>query len=262
MRHGGRCKAPPWLGGQSSIHNSVTSSAPTPSKRLSRRTVMLAVALVAVIAAVLIATLGGGGGGKGAGGGHDRRARIARHAGGARNAQSDNELAAAYLGISPEALRRRLRRGETLNEVAESTPGRSPRELMRTVLAYRAAELRKAGLTRAQAQEQEQRLREKLTRKLHRTRRLGAALAPASRYLGIDEARLRAQLRSGRTIAQVAAAHGHSREELLAGLMRVRERRLAAQRRAGTITAAEERKALALMRRRAERLIDISVGRP
>ncbi|HXB15789.1 MAG TPA: hypothetical protein VNV44_08595 [Solirubrobacteraceae bacterium] len=237
----------------------MTSSAPTPSKRLSRRTVMLAVALLAVIAAVVIATLGGG---KGGGGGHDRRARIARQAGRAGGAQSDIQLAASYLGLSPEVLRRRLRRGETLNEVAESTPGRSPRELMRTVLAYRSAELRKAGLTRAQAQAQEQQLREKLTSELRRSRRLGAALAPASKYLGISEAQLRAQLRSGRTIAQVAAAHGHSRAQLLDGILRVHEKRLHAQRRAGTITAADESKALALLRRRAERLIDIRLSRP
>jgi hypothetical protein len=219
---------------------------------------MLAVALLAVIAAVLIVALGGGGKGHG----HDRRARIARSSAGAGNVQSDTQLAASYLGLSPEALRRRLRRGETLDEVAESIPGRSPRQLMRTVLAYRAAELRKEGLTSVQVRDRQQQLREKLTGELHRTRRIGAALAPASRYLGIDEAQLRAQLRSGRTIAQVAAADGHSRAQLLAGIVRVREKRLEAQRRAGTITPAEQRRALALLRKRAERLIDIDFGGP
>jgi len=220
---------------------------------------MLAVALLAVIAAVLIVTLGGAGNGHG----HDRRARIARRSAGAGKVQgSDAQLAASYLGLSPEALRRRLRRGETLNEVAESIPGRSPRELMRTVLAHRTAELRKQGLTPAQVRDQQQHLREELTRQLRRTRRIGAALGPASRYLGIEQAQLRAQLRSGRTIAQVAAAHGHSRAELLAGILRVHAQRLEAQRRAGTITAAEARRALALLRKRAERLIDISFGGP
>jgi hypothetical protein len=214
---------------------------------------MLAVALLAVIAAVLILTLGGSGGG-----GHHRRERTARQA--TRTGHSDAQLAASYLGLSPAALRRRLRQGETLSEVAESIPGHSPRELIQTVLAYRAAELRKRGLTPAQVREREAELRDSLSGALRRKRRLGAALAPASRYMGISPARLRTELRAGRTLAQIAAAHGHSRAELLAGLERARAKRLGAARRAGTITPAQEREALAVLRRRDERLIDAGLS--
>jgi hypothetical protein len=208
---------------------------------------MLAVALAAIVAAVLIVTLSGGG--------HARHARAPAGAG-----QSETQVAASYLGLAPGTVRHRLRSGETLAEVAESTTGHSSRGLLRKLLAYRAAELSKQGLTPAEVHEREARMRAQLESQLRRTRRVGAALAPASRYLGVTEAQLRAQLRSGRTLAQVAAAHGRSRSELIAGILRLRRARLQAARRGGQITAAEERSAIVLLRRRIARAVDAKTG--
>src|SRR5689334_10381577 len=113
---------------------------------------MLAVALLAVVAAVLIVALGG-----------NENTRRGRPAGAvAAGGKSATQLASGYLGVEPSKLRRRLRSGETLAEVAESTPGHSARGLMHTLLAYRAAELRAQGVPPGEARIQERKLRVKL----------------------------------------------------------------------------------------------------
>src|SRR5689334_18838686 len=98
----------------------MTQGAQKPGGRVSRRTVMLAVALAAVIAAVLIVTLSGGSSGDK----HRRHAQGGTATAPARGA-TDSQLASSYLGIPKATLRQRLRKGETLAEIAESTPGRS-----------------------------------------------------------------------------------------------------------------------------------------
>jgi hypothetical protein len=213
---------------------------------------MLAVALVAVIAAVLVLELGGGGHSGG------RRARSAAVP--PAKQHSATEAAASYLGLGTSTLRHRLRAGETLAEVADSTPGHSSRGLLHALMAYRAAELSRQHLTPAQVRAKESQLRERLKTQLRHARRIGAALAAASRYLGVSEAALRAQLRSGHTLAEVAAAHGHSRDELIEGILHVRRARLDAAVKAHQITPAEERTALSLLRRRIARAVEAKTG--
>ncbi len=210
---------------------------------------MLAVALAAVIAGVLIVTLSGGGK-------HSRHGRAGKPAAAPAVGASDSQLAASSLGLPKATLRARLRKGETLAEIAESTPGHSSGALVRSLLAYRVAELHGRGLTAAQVHEAKVRLRTRLTAELRRTRRVGATLPAASRYLGMSEAQLRAQLRSGHTLVQVASAHGHTRAQLVAGILAVRKARLDAVRRSGQITASEERAAVKLLRKRIERAVD------
>ena len=96
---------------------------------------MLAIALLAVIAAVLISTLGGG-----------SKHHASRQA---STGEGPTASAASYLGVGAATVRRRLRSGETLAEIADSTPGRSSRGLLRAMLAERAAELTKQGLSPA-----------------------------------------------------------------------------------------------------------------
>ena len=201
---------------------------------------MLAVGLAAVIAGVLIVTLNGDS--------PHGKSRPAR--GGGRSA---TQVASAYLGVDPSTLRRRLRGGETLEEVAQSTPNHSSQGLVRALLAYRAAELRKQGLSPSEVRARESQLRTKLKAQVERKRRVGAVIGPAAAYLGLSEAQLRVQLRAGHTIADVAAAHGHSRAELIEALLRVRRERLEAALRRGALTKAQERKTLELLRRRIER---------
>src|SRR5947209_6901719 len=113
---------PCWPGGQSSIHKSMT----TPERAPSRRSLMLAVALLAVIAAVLVATLG------------DGRSHHAGRATAASSGRSVAQAAASYLGLSRSELRRRLHNGETLEEIARSTPHHSAQGLLASVTAARA----------------------------------------------------------------------------------------------------------------------------
>ena len=194
---------------------------------------MLGVALLAVIAAVLIIALSGGSS-------HSKKSTKNAPAG----APSAAQAASSYLGIGVNTVRRRLRNGETLEEIANSTPGHSAQALEREILAARSAELSKHGATPAQTAAAVHRLRRRLRAQLRRQRRSGALVRSASRYLGIDEAALREQLRSGKSLAQVAEAHGHSREQLVEGIIRGRigSARNGAQH--GQITRAEEKRAI------------------
>ena len=217
-------------------------------RRVTRKTLMLAVALVAIVAAVLVLALGG------------RSGHHAARSASAHGGQSATATAASYLGLDAGALRRRLRSGETLAQIAESTPGHSSRGLLHAVLARRTAELAKQGLTPAELRDRVSQLRTKLRAQLRRRRRVGGALAAASSYLGVTQAELRTQLRSGRTLAQIAAAHGHSRAELIAGIVQVRRARLDKAVKAGQISAADERVALHQLRQRIARQIEAKLG--
>jgi hypothetical protein len=229
----------------------MTQGAQKPA-RVSRRTVMLAVALAAVIAAVLIVTLSGGGS---SGGKHGRHAQGGTATAPARGA-TDSQLASSYLGIPKATLRQRLRKGETLAEIAESTPGRSSRKLLRLLLAHRVAELRRHGASAAKVREAKTRLHARLTAELRSMRRVGATLPAAAQYLGVSESQLHAQLRSGRTLAQVADAHGHTRAQLVAAILAARKVRLDVAREKGQLTAAEEQVAVKQLRKRIERAVD------
>lgn len=206
---------------------------------------MLAVALVAVVAGVLIVTLGGDGS-------HAKRHNAAAGGG----AQSAAKSASSYLGIGLNTVRQRLRNGETLEEIADSTAGHSSGALVGAIVAERAAQLHEQGATPAQTAAAVRRLRARLRRQLRRKHRSGALVRSASRYLGIEESALREQLRSGKTLAQVASAHGHSRQELIEGVMRGRIATIESLRKHGQISRAEEKSALRLLRVKVVRAVD------
>jgi len=205
---------------------------------------MLAVALLAVIAAVLVLTLGGGSS-------HPGRSPASRAAGG----QNATQAAAAYLGLGASTLRRRLRNGETLEEIAESTPHHSAHGLVASVIAARSAELRAKGLTPAEIHASVARLRARMRAQLRRARHGSAVVHSAARSLGVSESDLRAELRSGKTLAQIAAAHGVSRTQLVEDYVRSRRAALDAARHAGQLTQAGEQRALRALRRRFARML-------
>jgi hypothetical protein len=211
---------------------------------MTRKTLMLAVALLAVIAAVLVLTLGGS------------SKHHASRAASAGVSQSAAASAASYLGLDTATVRRRLRSGETLEQIAESTPGHSSQGLLHAVLAKNAAELAKQGLSPAAVRAKQNELRAKLNAKLRRKARVRGSLAAASSYLGISEQQLRSQVRSGHTLAQIAIAHGHTPAQLVEGMVKVRRARLEAAVKAGQITAGDERLALHQLRKRIARQIE------
>jgi hypothetical protein len=106
------------------------------------------------------------------------------------------------------------------------------------------------------------RVRAKVVREVDRTRSRAArtpALAAAARYLGISHARLRSELRSGRTLAQIAAATpGRSTGGLIDAIVAQRRARIEAAASAGRISRSREASSLAGLRRRVTAAVERS----
>jgi hypothetical protein len=238
--------------------------------RLSgRRKLLAALAIALVIAGVLIAVLGGSGRPPT---GRNVPGQPARSAGRGEPAVAAGraELAAAadYLGVSQSQLRASLRAGTSLAEVAASH-GRSVTGLEQRLVAARTSALAKA-LHELPAQTQ-QLVRARIQRsvavsvKRHRVggpTRVAINVRIASRYLGVKARELRAQLRRGRTLAQVAASSpGRSASGLIAALLAARKQLLDRARAAGEITPAVEQHALTTLKQRLTAAVNSPPGR-
>jgi hypothetical protein len=163
--------------------------------------------------------------------------------------------AAGYLGLRPRELRRRLRSGQSLAQVANGAGGRSAAGLIDAIVAARAARLRAevaAGrLSPAIARRRESHLRQRVTERVEgRSRGLPAGahqrgLSVAAAYLGISRAKLRSDLRQGRTLAQLASATpGKSAAGLIAALLAAHKAKLDASVTAGRMSATREHQLL------------------
>src|SRR4029077_9526669 len=187
----------------------------------------------------------------------------AAHAG-ARRA-GDLSTAARYLGISMARLEAELQSGKTLAQVANSTGGKSAEGLVETLVAAKKAKLAdlEANLTR------------RVTAEVNRaggpglglaTRRFGAGadaaharhlFAPghlgsvAASYLGMTAAQLQSELRSGKTLGQLAdATPGKSKAGLVDALVASRKAKLAARVKAGKSKQAREERLLMNLEKR------------
>jgi hypothetical protein len=179
-----------------------------------KRVALLGLAALAVLAAVLILVLSGGG--------QHRRMRIGPVG------QSDVQVAAGYLGISTEDLRRQLRSGLTLAQVADTGKGTSSAGLFHALLQARTAAIKKRGLSTGKEKEKLASISQRLENELRRARRGNSSvMALASGYLGIEADTLLSRLASGKSLAEIASATtGKSRSGLIEALTRPRERRL------------------------------------
>ncbi|MDQ6746218.1 MAG: hypothetical protein M3Z27_09440 [Actinomycetota bacterium] len=116
-------------------------------------------------------------------------------------------------------------------------------------------------LTRAQADRVQQRMRQHggtpwlNARALHRHGG-GKGLSAAATYLGLTRHELRQQLRSGKSLAQIAAAQGKSAAGLQAAMLAAIKTRLDKAVADGAITMAQEQKVLAKAPERLQRLIN------
>jgi DNA-binding transcriptional regulator YdaS (Cro superfamily) len=201
---------------------------------------MLTIAAGAVIAAILILLLSGGG---------------ARRSG-AASAGTVLQIASGYLHLSTSEVRRRLRAGETLGEIAQSTRGASRVGLIDAVYARRAQAIERLHLPPATEHAELKALRRALAAQVDRARRRAGARRAAARYLGLSEAKLSAKLTGGRTLAQLAASiPGRSRAGLIEALIAPRRRALARALKDNRITAAAAHAEEAKLAARAERLI-------
>jgi hypothetical protein len=163
--------------------------------------------------------------------------------------------AAGYLGVTNAELRSELRSGRSLAQIAAATPGKSRAALIEAMLA--------AGRSRLAAALAE--LPTRVGSLVDRVPGTGShAAPPALRYLGIKPRALRQELRSGRTLGQIAdATPGRSAAGLIEALVAARTARLQAAVAAGKLTPAQESRRLAHLRRRVTAAVNASrpVGR-
>jgi hypothetical protein len=211
---------------------------------------MLALAASAVIAAVVIIVLTGGGAGRGG-----------THRSGTAAPGSVLQIASGYLRLPPSEVRRRLSAGETLGDIANSTHGASRSGLIEALAASGSQAIRQRHLSPGTERAELTALRRALAARVDRARRRAGLIRDAARYLGLSEARLRARLTGGRTLAQIAAAtSGRSRAGLIGALVATRRSALQLALKEKRITPAAERAAAAKLRTRAERQIGRAGG--
>jgi hypothetical protein len=166
-------------------------------------------------------------------------------------------VAAHYLGLSAERVREALLHGQTLAQLAGTTPGRSSSGLIDALVSSRIAALKAAVAagTLAPAVERERlaslhgRMAAEVNLPLHASST--PQLDVAAHYLGTTATSLRAELRSGRTLAQIAdASSGRSATGLIDALIASGKSRLDAAVAGGRLTRARAQKLLATLRRR------------
>jgi hypothetical protein len=156
-------------------------------KRTLKRKLMLGVAVAAVLAggtaAVVMAAQPAG---------HSRR-------------HGALATAASYLGLSTPQLRDELRAGKSLAQIADATSGRSEAGLIAVLEAARKQKLAAAaaGVTARVTAEVEAVGGPRTHRGLERWHR--QLLGSSASYLGLPKSKLAAELRTGKTLAQVAS---------------------------------------------------------
>jgi hypothetical protein len=148
--------------------------------------------------------------------------------------------AAGYLGIPDAQLRNELLSGRSLAQIANATSGKSSAGLVSVLLAAG-----KEKLTKSQAN-----LPTRVNALVNRVR-VPAQRPVAARYLGLRPSQLASELRSGKTLAQIAAARsGKSVAGLIDAIVAARKPALAARVAAGSLTQAQADTRLARLRKR------------
>lgn len=148
---------------------------------------------------------------------------------------TDVAVAASYLGVSRAAVRRGLRDGHTLSELAASTKGHSSEGLIAALVHARAARIEALAASGQLSKQKEQAslatlpsLETARARQAYRSaRRSAKAITVASRYLGVSVTKLRAAQASGHSLAQIAQkTPGRSRMGLIDALVTANKRTL------------------------------------
>ena len=183
------------------------------------------------------------------------------------------EAAATYLGITEEQLRTELQSGKTLADVAQAH-GKTVDGLVNALVADAKTKLDtavKAGkLTQSQADEMLADLKKHITDFVTGTlpakpfgpggfgHIVGPKLDAAATYLGITEEQLQTELQSGKTLAQVAQAHGKTVDGLVNALVADAKTKVDAAVKAGKLTQSEANDLLAGLK---DRITDLVNGR-
>jgi hypothetical protein len=148
--------------------------------------------------------------------------------------------AATYLGVPVSQLRSEVQSGKSLAEIANATSGKSSAGLVAVLLAAG-----KEKLAKVQAN-----LPMRVAALFNRVDVPGPR-AVAARYLGLKPAELASELRSGKTLAQIAdATSGKSAAGLIDAIVAERRSALAARVAAGSLTQEQANSRLARLRSR------------
>ena len=178
--------------------------------------------------------------------------------------------AAAYLGVTPAALRADLRSGKSLAQIA-TAKGKSVDGLKAALVAAiktRVDAAKASGkLNAARADRLLQRapqLVERLVNATPRARAMrakgarGGLLKAAATYLGVTNAQLVTDLRAGKSLAQVATAKSKSVDGLKQALLAALKQKVDAAVAAGRLDAARAQKLLERAPAHIERLVNRS----
>jgi hypothetical protein len=224
--------------------------------RKLRRHVALTVALLAVLAGGTAVALGATSTGHTRT--HARHARLGSSSGRSRGGVF--QAAAGYLGVTPRQLKEALRSGKTLAQIAAATPGKSEAGLVAAIVAAVNAKLP------TPPPDLEARVKVLVNRspsaELNRHARLGGARhgalrAAALAYLGMTRHQLIEQVRSGKSIAEVAnSTPGKSAAGLTEALMKVVTAKVNAAVSAHRLEKKAEAARLTVLRSRISRLLD------
>jgi len=216
-------------------------------KRHLRRNLMIGVALAALLAGVVIAVIPRSTHHHS----HPRR-EVGQH-----RPSGESQLAADYLGLSRSQLRRRLRAGQTLAQIAESIPGRSSSGLIDALLRERASGFKLKEPPDKKERARLARLRARIVIEVNAQRARRGDIPAAALRLGLSEAELRRRLQGGQTLAQIARAGGRvSPTGLIDTLVGIKAKRLETALHARSITEAQEKAARASLRARVTREVN------
>ena len=173
--------------------------------------------------------------------------------GGPGGMHDELSAAAAYLGVTESELRTKLEGGKTLAQVANATAGKSADGLVDALVAaakkHIEADVSSGRLTRAQADQIESDLKQRITNRVNSTGPPGGphgrggphgGLDAAATYLGLSESALRTQLQSGKTLGEIAdATRDKSKAGLIAALVAAEKTHLAQAVKDGHLTQAQ-----------------------
>jgi hypothetical protein len=190
-------------------------------RRLERR-FWIGVALIAVVAGATAAAVMAA---------QPAATHARRHSSHSRHSDRTDLLAVAagYLGTTPTVLRSELQSGKSLAQIADATSGRSAQGLIQTLEAAAKKKLHAAAA----------RLSARIVAKVDGHPGDDPAVRAATSYLGLTVAQLRADVRSGKTLAQVAGStSGKSEAGLIQAIVAARKAALATEAKAGRISQA------------------------
>jgi len=173
--------------------------------RMLRRRLALAVAFAAILAGGTAVALGATTAPK-----HTRGTRQARIHSRAEKRRGIAQAAASYLGLAPAQLNEQLAQGKSLAQIAATTPGKSEAGLVAAIVEAIKAKVPSAPTaaleTRVKAIVHRTPATELARHSRLGARRHGALRAAALAYLGMTRHELIGQLKTGKTLAQVADA--------------------------------------------------------